>query len=336
MGYYAGMFACLAASLQARPYTGFVLTLVMTTTALWLNRRNKLHLLKVGVTGIVFGAIACAGVLSYNHLYTGSWLVSPYAMFAGASLPPELSFNPAKIWRGIRQFAPQTIEESLIGTFPFAYLLAGYALWHEAKRRSELRILAALYTALVLAYLAHPLDSGGLPFGERFHFEAFFALLLLAARGVQLLVERWRIPRWAVVCMVLLLGVMQVSQEAAAVKAIARRGEPYRKVREAIAASGFSGLVFLRDGPGFVAKHFNLNDADWHHSRRIYLIDAEPGRRSQWACSYGALDYTVLTYDATTRQAILIPGKANCAIGTHQPSTNRCASLRKPSVNPCP
>ncbi|MGO9166992.1 MAG: hypothetical protein ACLP56_08965 [Candidatus Sulfotelmatobacter sp.] len=295
------------------------MTLVLTAAALWLNRKNRHTLARVFATGFVFGIIAIAGVLISNHLYSGNWLVSPYAMFAGASLPPELSFNLGKIWQGIRQYALQTTEQSLIGTFAFAHLLAGYALLHETKRRKEIWILASVYLALVLAYLAHPADSGGLPFGERFHFEAFFALLLLAARGLQLLIERWQTPRWALVWAMLLFVMLQVSQQAATVNVIARRGEPYRRVREAIAASGVSGLVLLQDGPGFVAKHFNLNDGDWRHAGRIYLLDAEPDRRAQWACLYGFPAYTVVTYDAHTHRGTLLKGNANCATGTNQP-----------------
>jgi hypothetical protein len=316
--FYAGMFACLSATLQIRPYTGFVFTLVLTAAALWLNRKSRHSLVRIFAAGIFFGAIALVGVLVYNHLYSGHWLVSPYAMFAGANLPPELSLSPGKVWRGIQQYAPQTIEESLIGIFPFAYLLAGYALLRETKRRKEVWILSSIYGALVLAYLLHPKDSGGVFLGERFHFEGFFALLLLAARGLQLLVERWRTPRWALVWTMLLFVIMQVSQQAATVNAIARRGEPYRRVREAIVASGVSGLVFLHDGPGFVAKHFNLNDADWRHASRIYLVDAEPDRRAQWACRYGVPAYTVVTYDAGTHRATFLDGKADCASGTNQ------------------
>jgi hypothetical protein len=319
LGYYAGMFAFLAATFQVRPFTGFVITLVFTAAALWLNREHRDRLLRVFGIGIVFGTIALAGVLAYNHLYSGHWLVSPYAMFAGSKLPPELSLNPGKIWQGIRQFAPQTIEETLIGTFPFAYLLAGYAVWRETQRRREIWILAAVYFALVLAYLAHPADSGGLPYGERFHFEAFFALMLLAARGLQLLAERWQTPRGKMVGVLILIAILQGAQQAATIHSIARRGEPYRKVRQAIASSGISGLVFLHDGPGFVAKHFNLNAADWRHAGRIYLVDAEPARRSQWACMYGFSTYTVVSYGS--HRANFIAGRADCTDGTNQQST---------------
>jgi hypothetical protein len=316
--YYTGMFACLSATLQIRPYTGFVFTLVLTAAALWLNRKNQRTLVRIFAAGIFFGTIALAGVVVYNHLYSGHWLVSPYAMFAGANLPPELSFSPSKVWRGILQYAPQTVEESLIGIFPFAYLLAGYALLRESKRRREVWILASIYLGLVFAYLLHPKDSGGVFFGERFHFEGFFALLLLAARGFELLVERWRTPRWALVWTMLLFVIMQVSQQAVTVDVIARRGEPYRRVREGITASGVSGLVFLHDGPGFVAKHFNLNDAYWRHASRIYLVDAEPDRRVQWACWYGVPRYTVVTYDPLTHRAIFLGGNADCTTGTKQ------------------
>jgi len=316
--YYAGMFACLAATLQVRPYTGFVVTLVLTVAALWFNRKNQHTLVRVFAIGVFFGALSIAGVLVYNHLYSGSWLLSPYAMAHDSSLPPELSFSPGGMLRSIRRHALHTSEENLIGIFSFAYLLAGYALWRETTRHKEVWILASIYVALVLAYLAHTNDSGEVFFGERFHFEGFFALALVAARGLQLLVERWRTQRWALVWTMLLLGIMQLAQQAAAVNAIARRGEPYRKVREAIAASGFSGLVLLHDSPEFVAEHFNLNEADWRHAPRIYLLDAEPERRAEWACRYGVPAYAVVSYDELTRSAILLEGKANCTAVTDQ------------------
>ncbi len=309
--YYAGMFACLATALQVRPYTGFVLTLVLTAAALFLNRNKRTVLMRVLSIGAFFGAIALACVLLYNHAYTGNWFVSPYAMAVGASTPPELSFNAERVWQGIRHYAPQTIEESLIGSFPFVYLLAGYALLREKERRKEVWILGLVYISLVLAYLAHP-DGSGVFFGERFHFEGFFAVLLLAARGLQLLAECWRMPRHALIWTMFLFAAMQITQQTAAITTVARRGEPYRKVRAALTASTVTGLVFLHDGPGFVAKHFNLNDADWRNASRVYLIDAEPDHRDEWSCRYGFGGWTAVTYDPQSKQAVLISRKTNC------------------------
>jgi hypothetical protein len=311
--YYAGMFACLAATLQVRPYTGFVVTTVLTAAAVLLNRKRGRVLVRILAVGAFFGTIAVAGVLIYNHLYTGDWFVSPYALAAGSHIPPELTFDPIKILRGMRNYAGQAVEGNLIGTFPFAYLLAGYALFKEREHRNEVWILASIYGALVLAYLAHP-DGYAVFFGERFHFEAFFALLLLAARGFQLLVEGWRTPHRALAWAALLFAVMQATQQCQTVATVARRGEPYRKVREAVAASNPSGLVLLHDGPGFDAKHLNLNAADWRHARTIYLVDAEPEHRDEWACRYGVPEWTVVTYDAQWHRAILKNGKADCGI----------------------
>jgi hypothetical protein len=312
--YYAGMFACVAAALQVRPYTGFALASVTTAAALWLNRKNGAALGRVFGIGVVFGAIALAGVLFYNHTYSGHWLVSPYAMAAGTNTPPELSFNPGRIWQGIREYGRNTVEESLIGAFPFVYLLAGYALVREKRRRTEVWILACLYLALVLAYLGHP-DGSGVFFGERFHFEGFFAVLLLAARGLDLLVERWHTPRWALIWAIVLFTVMQTAMQTTTAMTVWRRGEPYRKIRAAVTASNISGLVLLHDSPGFVAKHFNLNEADWRHAPRIYLVDAEPDRRGEWACRYGVAEWTAASYDAQSHRAVLVNGKADCGGG---------------------
>lgn len=312
--HYAGMFACLAAALQVRPYTGFVLASVTTVAALALNRKDRGAFGRIFGIGIVFGAIALGGVLLDNHSYSGHWLVSPYAMAAGAKAPPELSFNPARIWQGIQQYGRQTAEESLIGAFPFVYLLAGYALLHEKSRRKESWILASVYLALVVAYLAHP-DGSGVFLGERFHFEGFFALLLVAARGLDLLLERWGTQRRRLTWVIVLFAVMQAAMQTSTVTTVSRRGEPYRKVRAAVTSSNVSGLVLLHDSQGFVAKHFNLNEADWRHATSLYLVDAEPDRRGEWACRYGFAEWTVARYDAQSHSAVLVSGKAGCGGG---------------------
>ena len=208
--------------------------------------------------GVLFGGLALAGLLLYNHLYTGHWLVSPYAMAAGAQAPPELSFNPVRIWQGIAEYGRQTFEMSLIGLFPFAYLLAGYTLVEEREHRREVWILAAVYLALFFVYLAHP-EGSGVFFGERLHFEGIFAVFVLAARGLALLAQRWSLPRYALASALGLLTILQVSQQALTAVTVAREGEPYRKIRAAVSQTSVTGVVFLLDSPGFVAKHFNLN-----------------------------------------------------------------------------
>lgn len=313
--YGAAMFACLAFTFQVRPYTAFVLTLVMTAASVWFIRSQRKLLLHVLSIGAVFGGLAIAGVLIYNHTYTGKWLVSPYAEAAGANTPPELSFNPVVILRALARHGPFMLLETILGTFPFLHVLAAYALVFEKRYRREVRVLAVLYVALVFAYLFHP-EGYAVFFGERFHFEAFFALVLLAARGTQILVDRWQVPRRAVVFALLMLAALQIGQLASAVQVISTKGEPYRKIRAALEVANVSGLVFLQDSPGFVAKHFNLNDADWRHASRMFLVDADVTRRTEWGCRFGFTTWVVASYDARSRLAVLDPGGSMCPINT--------------------
>jgi hypothetical protein len=315
--YFAAMFACLACTFQVRPYTAFVVTIVMASAAIWPTRDNRKLLVQVVVVGALFGAIAIAGVLAYNHTYTGRWLVSPYAEAAGVDAPPELSLNPVVVLRGMAHSGPFMLWETLLGSFPFLHLLAAYAVIREDRYRREVAILAALYVALVLAYLLHP-EGYAVFFGERFHFEAFFALVLLAARGTGLLAERWQIRRKGIVFALLVLGVLQIGQLGYAVHVLSRRGEPYRKIREAVESPDVSGLIFLHDSPGFVAQHLNLNHADWRHASRIYLVDANPESRQQWACRYGFSQWIVAGYDPSREKAVLDSERGQCQDGTGQ------------------
>jgi len=318
LSFFAGMFACLGFALQVRPYTAFVLAAVMASTALWETRTNPRLCARVLGIGVLLGGLALAGVLLYNDLYTGHWLVSPYAMAAGAQAPPELSLNPGRIWRGIAEYGRQTFEMSLIGLFPFTYILAGYTLIVEREHRREVWILAAIYLALLVAYLAHP-EGSGVFFGERFHFEGIFAVFLVAARGLALLGRRWSLPRSALASVLGLLAILQVSQQGLTALTVAREGEPYRKIRAAVSQPSVTGVVFLRDSPGFVAKHFNINQADWAHAPRIFLVDFEPDHRNEWACRYHASNWTVAEYDPETRSAVLQGGSTNCATPAPQP-----------------
>lgn len=319
-GYYAAMFACLAGTFQVRPYTGFVVTCVLTAAALWLTRDDRRQLLRVLAIGAVFGTLAIAGVVIYNHAYTGRWLVSPYAQAAGGDTPPELSLNPLVVARGMVHYGPYMLLETVLGAFPFLHLLAGYAVIREKRHRNEVWILAALYVSLVIAYLAHP-NGYAVFFGERFHFEGFFALVLLAARGAQLLMENWRIRQSALGFALLLLGCLQVVQVGYAVDTVSKQGEPYRDVRAAVTAPGVSGLVFLQDSPGFVAKHFNLNDADWKHASRIYLVDADVEHRAEWACRFGFSQWTVASYDPKAHAARLERAQTGCPSHGNQDGT---------------
>ena len=312
--YFSATFASLAAAFQVRPYTAFVITCVIAAAALWAVRDNRLLLKQVLLLGSFFGVLAAGGLFAYNRFYTGHALISPYALFLGRSAPPELTFHPIQILRSIERHGRQTVLENVIGVFPFLYLLAGYAVLHEKRVRFKVFVCAAVYSSLVLAYLAHiEAGGGGVFFGKRFHFEGLFAVLLLAARGLELMVENWEISLPKVARTVIVLSLMQVFLLGAAGWTIARSGRPYRQVKKALLKTTFRRMIFLHNSPGFVAKHLNLNRADWPHASQIYLIDAEPRQRSQWACRYGMSEWMVVTYNPMTQRADLENGQAHCS-----------------------
>lgn len=168
-----------------------------------------------------------------------------------------------------------------------------------------------IYLSLVIAYLAHPGEFGAL-FGERLHFEGIYAVFLLAARGVTVWVERLRISRTALAYAVGLLSFVQLNQQAVAALTVGRLIEPYRKVRDAASQARINGAVLLHDSSGFVAKHFNINEADWPRAPRVLLVDADPEHRNDWACRYHASTWTVVEYDPIAHSAVLKSAPTNC------------------------
>ena len=310
------MFALLVLMFHIRPYTAFALTVVFAGVAIWYSRHERRSLVRLLIVAGIFGVITIASVLLYNWLYTGHALISPYAAKVGAEVPPELTLNPRLIFYFLHRNAIHTFVETLFGTFPFLFLLAGYALWQEKKYVREIRTLAALFGSLVLAYLLHT-ESSASVYGSRFHFEAFFAIGLMGARGLDLLVERYKVSQYVLLIALALLLAIQTAHLRVASEFLWSRGEPYRKVKSAIASLPASAdLVFLPSSqgmaPDFNPKFLNLNDADWRHAPMVYLIDAEPDRREEWACRFGRTTWFVVGYDAAAGNVWEQGGHAHC------------------------
>jgi len=231
-------------------------------------------------------------------------------------VPPELTLNPRLIFYFLHRNAIHTFVETLFRTFPFLFLLAGYAFWQEKKYVREIRTLAALFGSLVLAYLLHT-ESSASVYGSRFHFEAFFAIGLMGARGLDLLVERYKVSQYVLLIALALLLAIQAAHLRVASEFLWSRGEPYRKVKSAIASLPASAdLVFLHSSqgmaPDFNPKFLNLNDPDWRRAPVIYLIDAEPDRREEWACRFGRSTWFIVGYDAVTGNILEQAGHGRC------------------------
>lgn len=313
----SAMFALLALMFQVRPYTAFAFTVVFGGAALWYSLAERRWLFQVLTIGALFAVFTISSLLFYNWLYTGHALISPYAAVAGTNTPPELTLNPRLIFYSLRKNAPYTVVRTLFGTFPFLFLLSGYALWKEESCVREVRILAASFAVLVLAYLLHADIPGSMLYGSRFHFEAFFAIGLLGARGLELLLQNYNFPARALLTVLGLLFAIETAHLIIAGEFMWHKGEAYRKIRSAVSLLPPSrNVVFLHSSqgnpPSYNATFMNLNDPEWKRAPVVYLIDAEPDRRQEWACRLGRSTWNVIGYDQVGKRVWEESGHADC------------------------
>lgn len=309
---FAVAFAMLALAIHVRPFTAFAEGLVLGGAALWYARDDRRFLTRVLLAGIGFGALAALSTMAYYYACTGNPLISPYAARVGADVPSELTFNPRLIFYLLQRFGPHTFKESVFSTFPFLFLPAGYAVWQERERVREVRILAWVFLSLVLAYLFHTERSFAY-YGSRFHFEGLFAAMVLAARGAELLAGHWALPRRAVMAVLLLFAAMQIAVEKGMTVSLWQVARPYHEMRMAVEELGSQApLAFLRNGPGYNARFMNFNAGDWQHAPVVYVIDADPGKRDEWACRFGRPEWMVLGLDGNGKVQVE-RGRSECA-----------------------
>ena len=311
-GLLAGAFAVLVPAFHVRPYTALAQAAVIGWAALWYTRNDRKLFRSVLISGFCFGLLAAVTTMLYYYLCTGNAFTSPYAARVGAKLPSELTLNPRLLFWFFRKWSAKTFLDTLGGTFPFVFLLALYAVVTEREKAREVRILAAFFPILVFAYFFHTENSYSF-FGSRYHFEGFFAIAVLGARGAELLAERWPIPRWLVATGLVMLAAISLSIECGAARSMMSLGQPYHAIKVAVAQlTPKPSLVFLHSGGGYNARFMNLNQADWRHARTMYLIDAEAQNRDRWACLFERRDWVVLSLDGTSGSVHELWGQSAC------------------------
>ena len=152
-------------------------------------------------------------------------------------------------------FSSQT---TLLYAFPFVFPLAAYGFWKERKRSTEAWILALLFPAFILAHLIQPETSGSF-IGERYWFEAFFAIAILGARGFILLMESWRPGARAGTTAVWVLTAVQIVVLGSVLHILDSRSRPYRQVRSvAESYRECACVVFLTPGKRICARDISI------------------------------------------------------------------------------
>ena len=289
-------FVLVVAATQVRPYTAAVLGLLCVGVCLYEYRQDRHFLLRVGLIAGFAGAASAALLLFTNWLYTGNAWLSPYAFARGTQHVQEITFSLSLIVNNVLHTTRWAITETLRFTFPFIILLAAYACFTERKRQTLLSYLALLLPLLVFAYMLQTEGSASID-GERYYFEGFCAFAIVAARGVELLSQHWKVRARAVFsAMTVMLG-LQAASLAFTVKDIELLLAPYQKAYLLAHSAPPIPLVFVSGNlPEFTSKHVNWNDADWWKASTVYLNDPGPARRGGVACRFGRSSYRVVQF----------------------------------------
>jgi Dolichyl-phosphate-mannose-protein mannosyltransferase len=300
---FAGMFFLLSVACLTRYFTGAVMAATLGLVALWCVRRDRNLLLRTALVGMLFAALILAAILVYNHTYTGSYLVSPYSLVVNTRVPfykmPQLSFSPGVIWDNILHDRRWGAQRTLFYTSPFLLLLAGYGVLREHKFTTEVRILALLSICLVAAYQIEIENSAAIN-GERYYFEVFGAVAILAARGLALLAENWRIPVKRVAIALAALAGLQICEHGVAIDGLVSRTAVQRRIRAAAARlTGARRAAFLSEALPFPPKHFFLDGPDWRSADLMFMVDPGPAGRQEWTCRMGRSQWVVFGYDAS-------------------------------------
>ena len=312
IGAFTWMLVAIGAACQVRPATGVAVGMALALPTLWHVRRTPIWG-RVLLLCLSIGTVTIAAVMLYNATYTGRYFVSPYVLAKPDPLE-AISFSPLQMLNNLGHNSRWAVQETIFYSFPFAFVLAAYAFFYEVESRREVNILASLFPVLIAVYLIEPSVPAELN-GERYYFESFFAVLILAARGTTLLVREFSTSRQILRYAMGLLAALAIVQQAGAGRNIVFRSEPYRQMR--LAAERFEGkhyLVFWRTSPPQIfGKHFNLNRPDWQKQDLFYLVDPAPEERNAWACRLGRPNWVVIGYDSAEQRVIEESARAdNC------------------------
>jgi len=292
-------FFFVALATTVRPYTGAVFAFLSAGIAVYELRNDRPLLLKSSGVILAAAASAIGAFLITNHVFTGNALISPYAFARGGTRIHELTLSPGEILYNLLHIWRWAITDTVRVTFPFMLLFAIYALYRERSRR-ELWCFALLFPSLIFACLFQAEASASFD-GERFYFEGFCPMAIVAARGFYLWCDEWKLTRPAIMRTLIVLTGLQTAMVILAISDIETVLSPFKQAYALAQSSPIQPLVFLSgDSPAFWSKHVNWNEADWSHARTVYLNDPGGGARDRVACEFDRTSYRVINFDDIT------------------------------------
>jgi hypothetical protein len=338
LGWYAGLFAGLAIALLIRPYTAVCFGIVLGAVSIWYLRTQLARLLQVLTIGVVLLGTAVAGILAYTVAATGSWRISSYTLAhevmtrataaafpevdsgrnvvvpqsSGTSAGGDLDFRPSWIFSNILSLSRYSVEKTLMYGFPLVFVLAAAAVAY-ARNRAGISVLAALFLSTVLGHFAVT-GASDTYFGERFYYEAYLAVAILAAVGAQALIDRFSLSQETIRTFTLAVLALSVLQTGQFLWSARTYPQPFTAMRQA--CSGFSNVVaFLQRSDQFEPHDFNENGADWRSAPVFYVADPGVNQRNRVAASLHRDMWIVVRYDERTGRANLVDRSFASALG---------------------
>jgi hypothetical protein len=307
------MLAAIAMACLVRPYPSAWIALVLCAARFWTLRREPAPLLKFITMAAIAGGMASSALLLYNWSLTGKLFPSTYSLYRRPGQLPELEFSARNILSNLYHLTSVSIGETILTAFPLIAVLAGYALLREKQRTWEVKLLAVLFGVLIVGYAA--MTTGSFSFiGERYYFETYFALAILAARGWRLLILNWAIPAHAIRDTVIVLLVTQAIQYAIYVQLSLAVRRPNRQVEAAIASLKIdNAVVFMKLSRKFRPFDLNLNPVNWKHAPLFCIHDPGAQKRNVITCALERSRWIVISYDDQNDVPIIgTPADAGC------------------------
>ncbi len=297
----AGMFACVAGAVMVRPATGFAAGIVLALAlAAGLRRQTKALLWLLGLAS-GFGVLTVVLIGGYNLQTTGDFFTLQYQLFERKYCYHQIFSSFGSFLRdGLLTLTRWGVQSTTVFSVPFLVVPALYGVWKD--RRPEVLALSALAAATCAAALGINTTSAS-RWGERYYFEAFPIVCVLAARGINL----WAPPASRLAAAAALTVAVQIFHFVVLVPPVISGLKPAGAIRRAAEAIPADRLLVYLDRPTLTAKHVNLNDPQWWAARRLYLPDPGAGRRSSVAEAVGHTRYVVVSLSEGSNRISMSP-----------------------------
>ncbi|MBI5575788.1 MAG: glycosyltransferase family 39 protein [Deltaproteobacteria bacterium] len=179
----AGIF--LGVSFLVRPYSAVAVALPVIGYFLYLAAGDRRKMMAPFFAAAAGALPSIAALLAYNHLQTGSFLVSPFEHYnpfdkLGFGLRSlDVFVNPAEynVLSGIKNMLINVGAVNIVGIL-FSFIFLCFVAVRK-KTRWDMLLLAIVFLIIVMHVFYHAKQS-------RYYHAAFFALALLTARGMTL------------------------------------------------------------------------------------------------------------------------------------------------------